>query len=162
MLGIKFKWLLRAWTVSSNTASIFVSNFLLHRGSLERGWTVCRSQQFRRAGAIWIWFLALVRLRPKESSEENYGNIEVTTTVSKLQARCIVAHGCTQMQIKNQRILAVIHGKWLFLQMRVLLYLLFILLSFWFTNLIGISVSLSKLLSISLFTEGLPLIKKIK
>ena len=28
-----------------------------------------------------------------ENKEENYGNIEVTTLISKLQIRCIIAHG---------------------------------------------------------------------
>ena len=28
-----------------------------------------------------------------ENNEENYGNIEVTTLISKLRTRCIIAHG---------------------------------------------------------------------
>ena len=37
----------------------------------------------------WDW----LGLGQRENNEENYCNIEVRTLISKLQTRCIIAHG---------------------------------------------------------------------
>ena len=50
--------------------------------------------QKRKSHLNLISSTGLLGLGQRENNEENYGSIEVTTLMPKLQTRCIIAHGC--------------------------------------------------------------------